>query len=529
MADEERVPVLVVGGGLVGLATTLFLAEQGVRTLLVDRHPGTSIQGRARGINQRTMEIYRALGLEGAIREAGKPFEDDWGVARCETLAGEWHWLFNDDAPRIWPNLSPGEFCQADQSAVEPILIAAARERGAEHRFNTELVSIVTDDNGATAVIRDRETGVEETVSADYVVAADGHRSPIREQLGIHRTGPGVIQHSVSIVFRADLSEFVPKPALFWIIVNDKVGAGLVTTAQPNRWGMSVGYDPAAGQSIADFTTERCIADVRAAIGRDDLEVEIEDVAAWEQAIGIADRYRSGRVFLAGDAAHVWPPAGAMGANTGVQDGYNLAWKIAGVVHGWAGDDLLDSYHIERHTVAVELSDLVVNRQMKRNSAEVEDDTTDDQLWAFGQRYWSSAVIGAKHDTVFGDTLSKVAEPGVRAPHLWVERDGERLSTHDLFGRGFVLFTGTDGAEWVEAAAQVADKLSVPLQAFRIGAAADSADLADVENVWDKRYQVGAGGAALIRPDGYVAWLSPATGQQAEALTEALHTVLRNG
>ncbi|MFD5089754.1 FAD-dependent monooxygenase [Amycolatopsis thailandensis] len=526
MADGEHVPVLVVGGGLVGLTTTLFLAEQGVRALLVDRHPGASIQGRARGINQRTMEIYRALGLEEAIREAGKPFEDDWGVARCETLAGEWHWLFGDAAPRSWPDLSPGEFCQADQGAVEPILIAAARELGARHRFDTEVVSVVTEDDGVTAVVRDRATGVEQTVRADYVVAADGHRSPIRERLGIHRTGPGVIQHSVSIVFRADLSEFVPKPALFWIIVNEKVGGGLVTTARPDRWGMSVGYDPAAGESIADFTAERCVADVRAAIGRDDLAVEIEDVAAWEQAIGIADRYREGRVFLAGDAAHVWPPAGAMGANTGVQDGYNLAWKIAGVVHGWAGKGLLDTYHDERHTVAVELSDLVVHRQMKRNSTEIEDDITDDQLWTLGQRYWSSAVIGAGHDTVFGDTLDKVARAGVRAPHLWVERDGARLSTHDLFGRGFVLFAGADGAAWVEAASEVSARLSVPVRAFRIGAAGG---LTDPENLWGERYPVGAGGAALIRPDGYVAWLSPATARPSEALAEAFRAILRRG
>ncbi|WP_405061056.1 FAD-dependent monooxygenase [Kribbella sp. NBC_01505] len=523
MTDDVHVPVLVVGGGLVGLATTLFLAHHGVRTLLVDRHSGLSIQGRARGINQRTMEIYRALGLEAAIREAGRPFEDDWGVARCETLASGWHWLFDDDAPRSWPSLSPGEFCQADQSAVEPILIDAARGLGAQHRFGTELVSLDAGADGATAVLRDLATGSEQTVYADYVVAADGHRSPIRQQLGIERTGPGVVQHSVSIVFRADLAEFVPRPALFWIIVNEHVGAGLVTTSEPDRWGLSVGYDPAAGQSIDDFTTERCIADIRAAVGRDDLRVEIEHVAPWEQAIGLADQYRSGRVFLAGDAAHVWPPAGAMGANTGVQDGYNLAWKLAGVVHGWAGPELLDSYHTERHTLAVELADLVVNRQLKRNSQEAEDDTTDDQLWTLGQRYWSAAIIGAEHDTVFGGGLAKVAEPGSRAPHLWVEQGGLRISTHDLFGRGFVLFTGSEGAGWREAAEKAAASLGVPIKAYLIGA---DAELRDVENVWESRYGIGAGGAALIRPDGYVAWLSDATEQTTEALTGALRRIL---
>ncbi|WP_344196980.1 FAD-dependent monooxygenase [Kribbella karoonensis] len=502
---NETTEVLVVGGGLVGLATAVFLGELGVRTVLVDRHAGASIQGRARGINQRTMELYRAVGLEAEIRAAGRPFADDWGVARCETLAGDWHWLFADDAPKAWPDLSPSEFCQADQSAIEPILIAAGRTRGTSYRFGTELVSLTQDEDRATAVLGDLATGANSTVEARYVVAADGQRSPIREQLGIPRTGPGVVQHSASIVFRADLAPYVPRRALFWIIANDAVGAGLVTTAEPGRWSLNVAYDPAAGQSLEDFTTERAIAAVRAAVGVPDLAVEIEDVAGWQQTIGLADRYRAGRVFLAGDAAHTWPPAGAMGANTGVQDGHNLAWKVAGVLRGWAGERLLDSYEAERRTVAAELSDLIVKRQLKRIGTTVEDDTTDDQLWTLGQRYRSDAVAGADHTTVFGDTLDRTVRPGCRAPHVWIDN---QISTHDLFGRGYVLFAPTDPQPWLDAIRQVQPTL--PVEAYRIG----------TEPRWSSYGPSPL--VSLIRPDGYVAW----TGTDPEHLAGVMPSLL---
>ncbi|MGH3587666.1 MAG: FAD-dependent monooxygenase, partial [Pseudonocardia sp.] len=213
---DEHVPVLIVGGGLVGLASSMFLAGHGVRHLLVDKHPEVTLQGRARGINPRTMEIYRAFGIADAVEEAGRPFAGDAGGVRCETLAGEWHWLFPPELPREWPEHTAGTFNLADQNAVEPVLIEAARARGAEQRFETELVSFDTADDGVTAAVEGRRSGERRTVHADYVLAADGRRSPVRERLGITRSAQGQPLTFVSIVFDADLSELVRQRAILW-------------------------------------------------------------------------------------------------------------------------------------------------------------------------------------------------------------------------------------------------------------------------------------------------------------------------
>jgi 2-polyprenyl-6-methoxyphenol hydroxylase-like FAD-dependent oxidoreductase len=523
---DEHVPVLIVGGGYAGLASSMFLSQHGVRSLLVDRHPGVSIQGRARGINQRTLEIYRPLGLEPAITEAGKPFDDEGGVARCSSLAGEWEWLFDEEAPRFWPDLSAGQFVMADQNTVEPILIEKAVELGAEQRFHTQMTSFTQDPDGVTAVIENRDSGETRTVRADYMIGADGHRSPIREELGINRPGPGITQYWVSIVFEADLSDVIKKKALFWIVLSQELGfASFVTTATPGRWAVSVTYDPAKDSPEA-FTDERCVSIARTVVGKDDLDVSILDVGAWEQAVGVADHYREDRVFLAGDAAHVWPPAGAMGANTGVQDAHNLAWKLAATVNGYGSDDLLDAYEAERRPVAVELSQLIIRRQEARFSGnpEVKDDL-DDVVATLGQHYLSTAMVGAEHEQVFGREVEQHARPGFRAPHLWLDHNGNRIGVHDLFHNSFVLLTGNDGAGWVEAATAITESTEIPVRGYQVGSAEAHANLIDLDNEWENRYEVGTSGAVLVRPDGYVAWLSTDAADK-NALGDALNQVL---
>lgn len=526
-AYDETTPVLIVGGGYAGLAASLFLSHHGVRSILVDRHPDVSVQGRARGINQRTMEIYRPFGIEGRIREVGQCFDDESGVVRCENLADSWNWLLDEDSRQALPDLTASEFGMADQRSVEPILIDAARARGADIRFNTQCLSVDVQEAGVIAVTEGRGDGVRRVVRSDYLIAADGFRGAIGPQLGIARSGLGVTQNWITMVVEADLSEIITKRAMFWIVVNPEIsGLGsFLTTSVANQWAISVTYD-SAKESSADFTEERCVAVARTIIGRD-LPMKILDIAAWEEAVGVADRFRGGRAFLVGDSAHVWPPAGAMGANAAVQDAHNLAWKLAGVINGWAGEGLLDSYEAERRPVAKALADITVRRQQARFGNDPNHDDVDDILCTFGQRYQSTAVLGAPHDTVYARTLENQAVPGTRAPHLWLDREETRIAVHDLFHDAFVVLTGSNGAAWRDAADQVARRSSVPLRGYRVGPVGDGVELVDVEDNWQARYQVEDNGAVLVRPDGYVAWRSPSgTVDPAESLSNALRRIL---
>ncbi|MFG2087337.1 MULTISPECIES: FAD-dependent monooxygenase [unclassified Spirillospora] len=539
---DETVPVLIVGGGYAGLASALFLAHHGVRSILVDRHPDVSVQGRARGINQRTMELYRPLGVEPLIREAGRPFDGESGVVRCESLSGEWNWLLGEEARTSLPDVTACEFEMADQRTVEPILIEAARAKGADIRFGTRCLTVNPDAGGVTVEIGDRDGGRRRVIRAGHVIAADGFRGRTGPSAGIVREGPGVTQSWVTFVVRADLSDIVTKRAMFWIVVNPEIGGfgSFLTTAVPGQWAISFTYDPAE-ESPDDFTDDRCRKAARAVIGAD-VPLDIVDIACWEEAVGVADRFRAGRVFVVGDSAHVWPPAGAMGANAAVQDAHNLAWKLAAVTGGWASDGLLDTYEAERRPAALALADITVRRQQARFGDEPDGDDVDDVLCTFGQRYDSAAVIGAGHGPVYGGGLDQGAAPGTRAPHLWLDMltgatdggriDGERITVHDLFHDAFVLLTGEDGAAWTDAADKIAAHSGVPLRAYRVAGPADrgrrdAAELFDVEGVFDARYGLGRAGAVLVRPDGYVAWRCPsAAGDPHAQLTEALHRVL---
>jgi putative polyketide hydroxylase len=497
--DHETTAVLIVGGGYAGLASALFLADQGVPALLVDRHPAVSVQGRARGINQRTMELYRPLRLAEAIRDAGRPFDDEAGVVRCHTLAGDWQWLLDDDTRKPLPELTPADFVMADQRSVEPLLADAARQRGAGLRFGTRCRTITADDDGVTAIVEDVRSGVQRTIRCRYLIAADGFRGTLREQAGIRRDGPGVINSWITALVEADLTAIVRRRAMFWIVVNDEIGSGsFLSTSVPGQWAVSIAYDPAT-RSAAHFTPRVCADLAHAMIGAD-VPVRVIDVAAWEEAVGVVERYRNGRVLLVGDAAHVWPPAGAMGANAAVQDAHNLAWKLAAVLRGWAGPALLDSYEAERRPVALALADLTVRRQQARFGAGSEADDVDDILCTFGQRYHSTALAGSRPGPVYGTALTTTAVPGLRAPHLWLAAPGAApVSVHDLCHDAFVLLS--TGAAGPVAARRAAADLGVPLRAYRVGT-----DLADVEKAWPVRYAATENESVLIRPDGYVAW-----------------------
>ncbi|GGS66593.1 FAD-dependent oxidoreductase [Planobispora rosea] len=530
----ERVPVLVVGAGYAGLSAAALLAWRGVPVLLAERHAGTSVQPKAFGVNQRAMELLRPVpGLERALVEIAEGVGDGgMRIAIASSLSDpEPQMIFNthEGDYDFLAGVTPVPTVGAPQAQVERALRAAAEELGADLRFSTELVSLEQDADGVTALLRDLATGVETRVRADYLVAADGHRSPVRELLGIPVTGRGELGRLYSIMFDADLTGLAPdREVTLWYLRNETFSGVIVTGTGVGSHVLGVNYDPAAGQSEADFTDERCVELVRRATGLPGLEVKLLDRTAFAMAHVLAGRYRQGRVFLAGDAAHTMPPTGGQGGSTALQDGCDLAWRLWLVISGQAGEGLLDTYDAERRpigalTADAQLANLAVRMPPAARAAYPEP-LADPFAAILGYRYHSAAVVAEADDdgSLLEDPREPTGRPGSRAPHVALEREGGPISTHDLFGSGFVLLTGADGGEWARAAAAVADRLGVRLTPYRIGG-----DLTDPAGVWERRYGVRADGAVLVRPDGYVAWRSrEAAGDPEGALEGVLTRVL---
>ncbi|MET9735727.1 FAD-dependent monooxygenase [Streptomyces sp. NPDC006458] len=539
----DRVPVLIVGGSLVGLSTSLFLGRLGVPHMLVERHAATSIHPRGRGNNVRTMELFRVAGTETAIRDAAATLADNHGILQTPSLVGdEGDWLFREiDPGGGLARFSPSSWCLCSQNDLEPVLLDHARELGGDLRYNTELMSFDTDADGVTAVVKSRETGEHTTIRADYLVAADGPRSPVREQLGIGQSGPGDLFHNISITFRSRaLADVVGDRRFIVCYLTGEDGDGaLLPVDNRENWVFHAPWHPERGETMEEFTDERCVEHIRRAVGDPDLDVEITGKASWHAAQRVARSYRSGRVLLAGDSAHEMSPTGAFGSNTGIQDAHNLAWKLAAVLGGWAGEGLLDTYDAERRPVAEATSARAAVRSVEHSHPgfappPVAGGGGAPQRGilnvALGYRYREGAVVGGAPDApVVPEGLDLTGEPGSRAPHMWLRRRGERVSTLDLYEKSLVLLSDAgDPGGWHASAVRLAGELAVPLTSCQVGPGAELTCEDDAD--WADRHGVAAGGAVLVRPDGFVAWRSPGPVPDPEStLRQVLHSVLAMG
>jgi 2-polyprenyl-6-methoxyphenol hydroxylase-like FAD-dependent oxidoreductase len=509
--SAPSVPVLIAGGGSVGLTTSILLARHGVRSLVAERHLGTSTLPRAFGTNVRTMEIFRVLGLEEAIQAAevdvgGRPL-----LLAMQTLDGPvlesvpFQNSGNPDDP-AWPSPTRVSFCAQD--ILDPILAQALSEAGlAELRFGTEVSGLRPDPAGITAELTDRRDGTRHVIKADYLIAADGANSSIREALGIGMTGHD-ISAEINVLFEADLSRALgAKRAILYRLRNQWLPhGGLFRNIDGrNRWTMFT-RDPGNARPA------RMAEIIRGCAGDPDLAVEILASGAWRKAAMIADRFRTGRVFLAGDAAHRLTPAGGLGLNTGIQGAHNLAWKLAAVLHGWAGPNLLDTYQAEWRPAAaraVELSHRIETTGHRAASKML------GQM--LGTAYQQGAFV--PDGTCPPDVADPVADyvptarPGHRAPHHPLSCNGRR-STIDLFDAKFVALSPSK--RWCDAARAAGSVLGVPLSAHVI-----------TDSTWAAQYEVGPDGAVLVRPDGYVAWRrAEACDDMPSELRRAIDTVL---
>jgi 2-polyprenyl-6-methoxyphenol hydroxylase-like FAD-dependent oxidoreductase len=498
MADEE-IPVLIVGGSLVGLTTAMLLGHHGVPSLSVERHAGTAIHPRAGHFQLRTMEVIRQMGLEERVRAKSlETYSATGGIIAVESLAGRELATYVKELNEGVEGFSPTVRVFINQDVLEPILHQRALELGASVRNRTEAVALEQDDHGVTVTLRDLDAGDESTVRARYVVAADGNRSPMRARLGIGMRGHEELSRSITIYFRADCSEllrdrnqgviYVHNPALRGFFRLDRAGGtGFLVI---NTVGEDVTQDSAVDVQ-SGLTEERALEYLRTAIGTD-MPMEIVNVANWRAEATCAERLQQGRVFLAGDAAHVVPPNGGFGGNMGVQDALNLAWKLAAVVKGEADPALLDSYEAERLPVCELNVQQAYTRYAtrvvpERGTEGVQPPIPDIEL-EIGLVMRSAVIVPDEEDdgALHLAPADLRGRPGTRAPHVVL---GDDRSTLDLFGSEFVV---------LRAAGDGVDDWAPPGVASHV---------IDAEG-FAESYGLSSGGATLVRPDGVIAWRS---------------------
>jgi 2-polyprenyl-6-methoxyphenol hydroxylase-like FAD-dependent oxidoreductase len=531
---DHEVPVLIVGGSLVGLSTALMLGHHGIRSLVVEHHRGTAIHPRAAQVVQRTMEVFRIVGIEEAIRTTSdQQFVQDGAIMAVETLAGRELAYFIPNLNEGVRDVSPSERVFISQTLLEPLLKARSEELGAGLRFATEMMSFTQDAGGVTATIVHRDTGDAETVRARYMVAADGAHSRVRASLGIPMEGRGTFSRSATIYFRAEVGPLLRGRNLSVIYVNNRTQRGFIRIEKPFDSGFLAitglgDPDDPVTDVAAGLDERRAVELVRNALGVDDLPVRIDDIMRWDAAADTAARFQEGRVFLAGDAAHVMPPHGGFGGNTGVQDAHNLAWKLAMTLKGEAGPPLLDSYDAERRPVGQLTAEQAYSRYVTRTAPYLAgkgmQPVAPDLNVEIGYGYDSSVIMpDGVPAPLHQNPRESRGMPGTRAPHVWIEVDGRKASTIDLFGRHFVLLVGDAGDGWTAAARTLAGRTRLHFDIRRIG----SDGLADPGGEVLGACGIPATGALLVRPDGFVAWRSKASGADpacAAILEQALAT-----
>ncbi len=542
---DLEVPVLVVGGSLVGLATSMFLAQHGIEVYGVEKHLGTAIHPRAGYFQLRTIELMRAAGLEDRVRAAALALYDpDGGLNAVETLAGREIAQYIPNINYGVEDVSPARRLFMPQQVLEPLLLQRAQEFGARYEYATEVVDFAQDTTGVTATVRNIHDDTSRTIRAQYMVACDGNRSPIRERLGIEMIGHGLLSRSITIYFRADCSAALRGRNLGVIYVNNPDVRGFFRLEKTGLGGFLVVFtvgdinEPNA-RFVADTVTEEVAVQlVRDAVGQPDLEVDVKDVDKWRAVAEAANSFQSGRIFIAGDAAHTMPPTGGFGGNTGIHDAHNLAWKLALVTNGLAGPALVDTYNAERQPAGVLAIEQAYNRYVLRSDPDLGTEGMHEavpDMHVEFNRYRSAAVVPDEDYVDDGgldiDPRQSRGLPGCRAPHVELGRGGESLSTLDLYTGDFVLMTGPDGAAWADDAAVAGADVGVPIVVHTVDRGAGFGELIDLHGDFSTpfwtHYGIGKSGASLVRPDGYVAWRADShTADAAERLTDAMRQVL---
>lgn len=581
---EITTDVLIIGTGPAGSATAALLATYGVETMVVNQYRWLANTPRAHITNQRTMEVLRDLGRDVEGEAYLHATEQDLMGENvfCESLAGEEigrmkSWGKHPLSRAAHQMASPSHMNDLPQTFMEPILFSTACKRGAQARMSTKYLSHVQDDEGVTTTLLDRLSGREFQVRSKYLIGADGGNSQVAADIGAPIEGKMGVGGSMNILFKADLSKYVAhRPSvLYWVMQPGAdvggIGMGLVRMIRPwNEWLIVWGYD--INEPAPEVDEEMATNVARQLVGDPDLEIELISANTWTVNDAYATHMQKGRVFIMGDAAHRHPPSNGLGSNTSIQDAFNLAWKLAAVLKGQAGAELLDSYSAERAPIAKQIvtranqsigefgpifealgmtggDDIATirasmdartnpgpegeaQREALRQAIAFKKYEFDAHGVEMNQRYRSDAIASdGTEEPVFDRDAELYYQPttwpGARLPHVWVfdHETGDQVSTLDLCGHGrFTILTGIGGEVWAEAAAAVGADLGLDITVLLIG---PRQAIVDHTGDWARASEVSDTGCILVRPDHHVAWRAASMpGDPSAALGAALRQVL---
>ncbi|MGY2893213.1 FAD-dependent oxidoreductase [Deinococcus sp. UYEF24] len=557
MTRTVETDVLIVGNGPAGGAAALALSTYGIANISVTRYRWLANSPRAHITNQGTMEVLRDLGVEQEAISVASPQHLMGTNTFCLSLAGEElgrlnSWGTHPARKADYDQASPTQISDIPQTFMEPILVSNAAKRGSQTLFSTDYLGLTQDDSGVTARVRDRLSGEEYTIRAKYLLGADGGNSLVAQEIGLPMEGQMAVAGSMNILFEADLSRYVAhRPSvLYWVLQPGcnigGIGMGLVRMVRPwNEWLIVWGYDIAQPAPVYDDAAATDL--VRSLVGDPALDVKIKSTSLWTNNKMYAREYSRGRVFCMGDAVHRHPPSNGLGSNTSIQDGYNLAWKLALVLRGQAGPGLLDSYDAERAPIGKQIveranksieeygpifgalglldtqdaDEMNANMQArKENTPEAKAqrqalrDALDFKTYEFnahgvelGMRYRSGAVVrdGTPEPVNPRDPelyYQPTTWPGARLPHAWVQQGHTQVSTRDLCGQGrFTLLTGISGGAWAEAARSVSARLGIEIMPVVMGPGQATEDL---WGDWTRLREIDESGALLVRPDIFI-------------------------
>jgi len=537
----KNIPVLIVGGGPVGLSMSLALARQNVGSLLIEQHAGRAEHPRARGVSMRTMELFRQWGNITELLKYEFP-KEAMRFTWAQSLQGEEITRLNyGDAERYSHGPIMGSF--VTQDCVEEYLShTLIHYPVAKMQFSTEMISFVEDDGGITVKLLNHKNNKEEFVRTQYLIAADGAHSRIRKQLNIEMDGPDNLGRFCNVYAEFDISKWTKdRPSIGFFFIDPKISnCSLFMAHGKNRW--VVGMRFTAENKKEDFSDEYCLEEIRRVLSLPDLNIKIINKNFWTMAAQVARQYSHRSVFLVGDAAHRLPPTGGLGMNTGIQDVHNLAWKLAFVIHHHSSAALLDTYYIERAPIAkrniqwstdnakryIEIAAAINLGDMKKLKTKLHEQQKNLSYEGLdlGYIYHSKAVFSENDQEISVSPSEYIPTtlPGSRAPHVQLKKNNEIISTLDLFEKDFVLLIGSEGESWRTAANELIQTEAYPLTVYTV---ADDGDLIDHDHCWYTAYGVSKGGAVMVRPDGHVAWRSISVGNNPKAeLKKCLDTIL---